>query len=492
MIWNMKTVIDLYPHKITIMRCKTDRDRVEVLDYQELILDLGYYHPESLKYEYDVGLIQDVIKSMKIKGSQVWINLLLDEVITRVIEIPILSAKDLENLIQNNTADYLTVVPEDYIVKHKRMGPSKEGESSRDRVMLAAIPKTVLHHVEQFFDDCGLKPKVIDVFANSMSRLFQDHQQEVLGILLIEPKQSHFLILEHGQVFMHATFNPEAYQPSYLLSDDEQKNHSEISETEVLANLLSYLNFYSASRYGAVVDQVLVLGRSGSLASLIAEQYDLRATSGLSPLVLEVSTKEFVEFQTDSNASLLGLALRGLRQKSEINFVKKSNPTENKGLKLQKSLLLIGSVPVIVTGLWVYYPSYVLKQDQEKLQVLQAKSSLYSGLAIKKEDLTVMQDVYHQKQLFRQYILDQDVPVSSYLRLLQDILPQDITLSQVTMKKGILSISCNLDTPLQAARLIASINQSGYFEEIRSASVPLHETPYTYSLDLKLIRKLGG
>ncbi len=93
-------------------------------------------------------------------------------VITRIIVLPKMSAKDLHILLTEHVDQYFTLNIEDYVVDYRVIEHFTEEEQERQKVLLAALPKP---RWERFYQIClgaGFKPEVVDLAADSTLRLY--------------------------------------------------------------------------------------------------------------------------------------------------------------------------------------------------------------------------------------------------------------------------------------------------------------------------------
>lgn len=98
-------------------------------------------------------------------------------VITRIIVLPKMSTKDLHKLLTEQTDQYFTLNIEDYVVDYRVIEHFFEEGQEKQKVLLAALPKS---RWASFYETCleaGFKPKTVDLASDSCIRLYANLSQ---------------------------------------------------------------------------------------------------------------------------------------------------------------------------------------------------------------------------------------------------------------------------------------------------------------------------
>ncbi|MHB1653750.1 MAG: pilus assembly protein PilM [Desulfitobacteriaceae bacterium] len=292
-------------------------------------------------------------------------------VITRIIVLPKMSAKDLNKLLTEHADQYFTLNIEDYLVDYRVLEHFAEEGQNRQRVLLAALPK---YHWEAFLDTCqraGYRPKVVDLAADSVTRLYAqlDYKKGSKGgnktgspfdcaIVDLCRGRVEFILLEHGVFFLFSDMEvsleslAESFSEAAVLAaekDIKQRemsalempgfigeetltlaqtaavNHSELGHdlrseleaalTPVFRTLGEFFNFFAARHFGKSVEQIFITGDLADLPyleELFTENLGVETKVGFPKGWRPRFKKRFLPYQKGwmKYASLYGLAFR--------------------------------------------------------------------------------------------------------------------------------------------------------------------------------------
>lgn len=210
-------------------------------------------------------------------------------VITRMISLPLLSAQDLEKLLTEQVAQYFTLNTEDYVLDYRIIDQVEEDGQERIRVLLAALPK---NHWEPFWSLCqelGLKPKVVDLAADSLIRVYSKLEQQdkkkgsqsVLpdtAIIHLGKKGIEFILLEHGVFFLYSDLHLDLEELKRF-EDIPEEQYTEEERSQLRQEIESGLNpvftmfgdlanFFTTRHFGKNVDRIYLTGDLSSLPEL--------------------------------------------------------------------------------------------------------------------------------------------------------------------------------------------------------------------------------
>lgn len=118
-----------------------------------------------------VGAIRTVATSAKLSSSRVVVALPEAHVFTRVIEMPLLSDKELASAIKWEAEQYVPIpLAEVNLVWQVIYRPEDPTVGSKMEVFIVAAPKTVVDHMVQLVTKSGLMPAALETEIIAMSR----------------------------------------------------------------------------------------------------------------------------------------------------------------------------------------------------------------------------------------------------------------------------------------------------------------------------------
>lgn len=112
------------------------------------------------------------LRQEKIPLHELHLALSCPGVITRMITLPVLKAKELDKLLTEQVDQYFTLNIEDYIVDYRILERVKEDGQERQRILLAALPRFQWERLWSEWEKIGLKPRSVDLVADSLARLY--------------------------------------------------------------------------------------------------------------------------------------------------------------------------------------------------------------------------------------------------------------------------------------------------------------------------------
>lgn len=222
-------------------------------------------------------------------------------VITRMITLPLISARDLDKLLTEQVEQYFTLNISDYVVDYRLLERLEEDGEMRQRVLLAALPKYQWEMLWSEWEEIGFKPKVVDLAADGLARLYSklalntskkmsppDLEAPLdLAIVELSADRVEFILLEHGVFFLYSDVEVslevldqvvialngtakglENGQPEDVEDADLQtvrlqawaKTEVETTLGNVLQSLSEFFGFFAARHFGKSIDRVYLTG----------------------------------------------------------------------------------------------------------------------------------------------------------------------------------------------------------------------------------------
>lgn len=263
---------------------------------------------DTLEEKVDVRGIQHLKQKLKkehIPLKKLKVAISCPGVITRIITLPLLTAKELEKLLTEHVDQYFTLNIEDYLIDYRSIDQFEEDGQKRQRILLAAIPKYQWEKFHKEWKEIGFVPKVVDLAVDSLTRLYSQvgwsNKAETqstnsipdFAIVDLGPDRVEIVLLEHGVFFLYSDFEVnlrglEDYakalknvQSNTKKSEDEKVTVSQDSSLElnpldlteswaqsemegllnpVLNALSDFFNFFSSRHYGKSVDSIFLTG----------------------------------------------------------------------------------------------------------------------------------------------------------------------------------------------------------------------------------------
>lgn len=138
----------------------------------------------KLAFETDKAdfLKQSIAKALsenRIRYKDATFTIQSTSIIRREVEVPKVKPHEMEGMIKYEIEQYLPIDLNEYIVEYKVL---EEEKDHKTKMLIAAIPKTIVDSYLSILLSMGLIPNSLDINSNSISKLFRYKQQINLGM----------------------------------------------------------------------------------------------------------------------------------------------------------------------------------------------------------------------------------------------------------------------------------------------------------------------
>lgn len=222
-------------------------------------------------------------------------------VITRMITLPLMSARDLDKLLTEQVDQYFTLNIADYVIDYRVLERLVENGELRQRVLLAALPKYQWETLWSEWEEIGFKPQVVDLAADGLARLYSKLAPDTpkkesttdleapldLAIVDLSADRVEFILLEHGVFFLYSDLEVSLEvldQVAMAMNDTTQEiGNGQTEEAEdtnlqtvrlhawaktevetilgnVLQSLSEFFGFFAARHFGKSIDRIYLTG----------------------------------------------------------------------------------------------------------------------------------------------------------------------------------------------------------------------------------------
>jgi len=289
-----------------------------------------------------ITILSEIKKELGIRRCSVNLSIKDESIITRPLELPILSERDIEKHLSLEAEQYLPINKNNYQLSFKIMKNELEGGGTGSSLMIAAIPTENVNGILECFDRSGLHLKVLDTYPNNICRMLNKLEEDNIAVIDFGKTGTNITITEDRSFYMHSYIQinmewllenfrkdcaitaEEFYNECYYKEFDyENINNDEKASTEGLEAVLSgmlgqisrYLDYFDSRHFGRTVDRIYIIGEYGMLIGLKKiMSYNLRSdvTIGMKPFKnIKNKNKNSFEASYMSYYSLLGMIMRG-------------------------------------------------------------------------------------------------------------------------------------------------------------------------------------
>ena len=272
------------------------------------------YNISSEQLSGNINKLKEFLRENNMTAVKVVAGLGQTGVITRSIQVPKMSPKDLTGLMKLNSMDYLPLSPEEYAFDYKVLGEVQDNDRELLEVMVAAVSHKQVEQCTLLLEQAGLKPLVFDILPNMLIRLFGHMPYQDNLVVDGGLDGTRLAIFKGKNLFMYADI-------PFIINLQGENDFAEL-----VKEMSGYMDYFSSRNFGKTVDGVTILGELvywPQLVEVLEHFVPIPVTVGLSqagPLNYKGKAAGFQD-QATVYAGNLGLMMRENYQSSALTPV---------------------------------------------------------------------------------------------------------------------------------------------------------------------------
>lgn len=327
-----KLCIDIRGRVMKYTQARYDRRKnsIEIKRYGSILFPKEYVDGGTVSESEDtIKIIANFIKKEKITTKNVYINISDQSIVLRLVKVPQMSKRDLKDYLDMEISQYLPVDIKANIYDYKVLNTFEAEDKKMMDLLLTSVSRELILNYMQLFKKAGLNPLVVDVYPNSIARVFSGHEDGDIAVVDLNGNSIDFVILKEGKLFMYSNGLIEnefvfssgmSGRVDVLLGEDETFAGA---VNEVTNYVRTYMNFFSSRHFGKNIDKLYVLGELAMIKDIgeyFRSNLHVKVGVGL-PSAFKVETgKNMFDYNRKSNIDKsmsvyscnLGLVLRGV------------------------------------------------------------------------------------------------------------------------------------------------------------------------------------
>ncbi len=269
--------ISIQQRTVKMAVCKANKKRGKIEVSKAVQIDIPEEHcsdRDQASAEAITGLIKKALRSSGITLKNYRLCISDRDIITRVVKLPKMNVKDLESFMRLSIQQYFPINAGDYCFDYKIQSINPGDDKAFYNLLLVAMPKIMIEYYSGIFLKCGLKPKVINIYPDVVSKLFLVVSGKDTAIVDIGYNYTEFIMLEGRSIFINSIINyalpqkdEDVSEESHLANLDEDALGEDFMATaETIKN---YLNFFSSRHHGKSIEEVYFIGEGALLKDAI-------------------------------------------------------------------------------------------------------------------------------------------------------------------------------------------------------------------------------
>lgn len=328
MFYRLFAEIDNYSIKY-LLALKT-RNKIKIKKAgRKVFTGVCFYNGNVVDKSYFTKILNEIKSEAKGICIGTYITINDGNFISRIVELPISDEKDIEKHLALEAGHYLPINPETFEVDFRVIEKSSSVEGITSKILVSAGPLTSIMGILECFDKCGLNPKVIDAYPNSICRLYEHAEEKSAAVIDLGMHCVNITILKGNEFYMHS-YIPAGLKSvidnlasgsgsvtekngDYSIIDRDFTEQEEVLQSglpELMSQISRYLDYYNSRHFGKTVDRIYVIGDNAmlkGLKSIMEENFKTDIAIGLKELPLSISSESN---DITSYLSLIGLAMR--------------------------------------------------------------------------------------------------------------------------------------------------------------------------------------
>lgn len=197
--------------------------------------------------------LRDVIEVSGFKTRRALINISDQRVVTRIVKVPYMEEKDLSSYVEMEIDDFLLVDLETFEYDYRVLKKFEEEDREYYNMLLAGAPKSLIEDWLNIIQKAGLYPLSLDIYPNTIARLFKEVKDVDVAVIDIGRNTTHFTVFEKGVLFLYACIS--GGHAGITDADGELPAALE----PVFNDIRAYMNFYSSRHYGQEVEEIYLI-----------------------------------------------------------------------------------------------------------------------------------------------------------------------------------------------------------------------------------------
>lgn len=425
------------------------------------------YDSESVVYES-----KEFIRRYRVRNKTAVAILSLDSVITRLVETPYMSKKELQSFIKNNINEYFTVNIQDYYYDYRILETSQD-EVKKFSVLLAVIPKSKLEDIYGYLQNIGVNIGKITIYPECLANLMRKKKGSIAIVDCVKDI-SNITILKDNKLFLHSSSHIEG---------DFKDNYDEI-----LDNMAYFLNFYSTRHFGNRVDKIYLLGKlacDDDAVDYLKNQIDIPIEVGIETISQKALSrkKEDLHVFTD----IYGWDFKVIDFNKPLKASKVDEKAQN-----NRQYLALSSILIILSVLWVSVSSYLINKKTLSYNVnnINISKRIQSLEEVEQQYTLLMEqrDLYEKDKKSLEKIKADGIDYMYYLEKFRQGLPSNVLVNSVYIEKGKIELKMDINNnTMDRVNLYIAINNMKLFKKLEIEDIKLDDTEKEDNLILEIL-----
>lgn len=219
------------------------------------------------------SIIQGALNANSVKLKDVICTLESTDAIKRELVVPAVAPEDLSEMVSYEIGQYLPIDINSYVLQYKIVREFEEENVKKYELLVAALPKEIVHNIYSMLIEMGLDPYALDIHSNAVDKIAAEYElfneasikENTVAFLDLGHENINVIIVEKGQYKFNRLIKNGTRDFEQLTTEFEFKNIDEISQhLDVVDRWIEEIDkvfkYYTSRSVDNTIDKIFIYG----------------------------------------------------------------------------------------------------------------------------------------------------------------------------------------------------------------------------------------
>ena len=219
------------------------------------------------------SIIQGALNANSVKLKDVICTLESTDAIKRELVVPAVAPEDLSEMVSYEIGQYLPIDINSYVLQYKIVREFEEENVKKYELLVAALPKEIVHNLYSMLIEMGLDPYALDIHSNAVDKIAAEYElfneasikENTVAFLDLGHENINVIIVEKGQYKFNRLIKNGTRDFEQLTTEFEFKTIDEISQhLDVVDRWIEEIDkvfkYYTSRSVDNTIDKIFIYG----------------------------------------------------------------------------------------------------------------------------------------------------------------------------------------------------------------------------------------
>ena len=219
------------------------------------------------------SIIQGALNANSVKLKDVICTLHSTDAIKRELVVPAVAPEDLSEMVSYEIGQYLPIDINSYVLQYKIVREFEEENVKKYELLVAALPKEIVHNIYSMLIEMGLDPYALDIHSNAVDKIAAEYElfneasikENTVAFLDLGHENINVIIVEKGQYKFNRLIKNGTRDFEQLTTEFEFKTIDEISQhLDVVDRWIEEIDkvfkYYTSRSVDNTIDKIFIYG----------------------------------------------------------------------------------------------------------------------------------------------------------------------------------------------------------------------------------------